>query len=62
MTYTRKTADEWQVHINYGDGFEEVHAANTRKEARDVLTDYRKNSPQFPAKMIKRRVPIEPKE
>ena len=50
MAYTRKTADEWRVMVNYGDGFEEVHTATSRTEAKQIAADYRANSPQYPVK------------
>lgn len=50
MSRPRKTHDEYRVHVNYGDGFEEVHATLTRREARDAAADYRKNAPAYPVK------------
>lgn len=37
----RKTTDEFQIHGNYGYGFEEVTASDSRKEAISYLKDYR---------------------
>ena len=57
MAYVRKTTDEFQVHGDYGSGFEEVTAAATRREARQLLKDYRENEP-YPFKIIKKRIKL----
>lgn len=41
MTYKRKTRDEYQIHGDYGQGYEEVCAEDTRKEARAGKRTYR---------------------
>lgn len=59
MAYQRKTEDEYQVHGLYNGQWEEVTCADNRKEARQLLKDYRDNdviSAGF--KLIKKRVPI----
>ncbi len=45
MAYIRKTRDTYDVEGNYGygDGWEVVTAADTRKEAQDLRKDYREN-------------------
>ncbi len=58
-SYTRKTKDEYQIHGNYGSGWEEVTADDTYKEARQTLKDYRINQPEYPHKLIIKRIPIE---
>ncbi len=55
--YIRKTRDEFQIHQNFGDGWEEVSCYETRKEAKQEMKEYRENQP-YPVKMIKRRFPI----
>lgn len=58
MAYQRKTEDEWQLHVNYGHGWEHELSESTYKEARQRLKDYRDNCPQCPTKLVKRRVRI----
>lgn len=62
MTYQRKTRDEWQVQgdYGYGHGYEEVTAADTRKEAMQYLREYRENEPGIPFKIVCKRVPLNP--
>lgn len=61
MSYTRKTQDVYEVRGNYGygDGYECATAAETWKEARGYLKDYRENKPGVPFKIVKTREPIE---
>lgn len=56
--YKRKTRDEYQIHGDYGQGFEEVCAEDTYKAARAQLKCYRENEPQYRHRIIKRRVRI----
>lgn len=57
MKRIRKTRDEYQIHQFFpGSGWEEITAADTRKEAREDLKAYRVNQPEYPVKMIKKRV------
>jgi len=58
MAYQRKTQDEWQIHQNWGCGFEEVSAYETFKEARADLRLYRENQPEAPAKLVLKRIPL----
>ena len=60
MAYIRKTRDEYQIHGDYGQGFEEVCAEDTRKEARERLKEYRENEPQYRHKIVIKRVKTEP--
>jgi len=57
MTYVRKTTDEFQIHGDYGQGFEEVTAAATCKEAKQLIKDYRENEP-YPFKIVKKRIKL----
>ena len=59
MTYTRKTADEYQLHINYGQGWEHEISEDSFREIRGRVREYRENCPQYPVKWVKRRVPLE---
>lgn len=57
MAYTRKTYDEWTIQGMYGAyGWEDVSAYDNRKEARGDLKAYRENEPQYPHRLIKRRI------
>jgi hypothetical protein len=58
--YARKTRDEWQLHINYGygDGWEHEISEDTRKEAIQRRKEYRENCPEYPVKIVCRRVAI----
>lgn len=58
MAYTRKTKDEYQIHGNYGYGWEELTAEETYKEARAQLRCYNENEPGIPHKIVKRRVKL----
>lgn len=56
--YIRKTKDEYQLHGDYGYGFEEVTAEETLREAKAQLKCYRLNQPGVAIKIIKRRVKL----
>jgi hypothetical protein len=58
MPRQRKTRDEYQIHVDYGQGFEEVCAEDTYPDAKQRLREYRENMPQYPAKIVKRRIRI----
>jgi len=55
--YQRKTIDEYQI-WSYWEGWEEVCAAETYKEARELLKDYRDNERSTPHKLVKKRIKI----
>ena len=55
----RKTADEYQLHVNYGQGWEHETSEATRAEAREQKECYRINCPEYPTRIVKRRVRIE---
>lgn len=59
MTYIRKTADEWTVQGNYGCGWEDLTASDSRREAYDDLRAYRENESQYPHRIVCRRIPVE---
>lgn len=54
----RKTRDEWTIQGNYGQGWEDECAEDSRDEARQRLREYRENSP-YPSRMVKRRIRLE---
>ena len=59
MAYQRKTRDEYQIHSDYGYGFEETTAHDSYSSARAELKLYRENQPEFAHKIVKRRIRIE---
>ena len=58
MAYKRLTRDVWTVQGNYGQGWEDVTAENTRKECKERLKEYRENEPQYSHRIIVKRVRI----
>ena len=61
MPYTRKTVDTFQLHVNYGQGWEHEITEFSRREIRQRVKEYRENCPQYPVKVISRREKIEEK-
>lgn len=59
MDYNRKTQDEYAIQGNYGQGYEDVTCESTHHEAILRLKEYRDNEPQYPHRLIKRRIKIE---
>lgn len=58
MTYTRTTADEWHVEVNYGAGWEHETTEGTRADAVAQVKCYRANT-NYPVRWRKRRVKLE---
>lgn len=60
MAYVRKTKDEYVLQCNYGygDGWEDVFTEETMKEAKKQKKVYEENMPQYPYKIVKRRVKL----
>lgn len=58
MSYVRKTKDEYVLMTNYGygDGWEEVLTEETFAEAKQRKREYAENMPQYPYKIVKRRI------
>lgn len=56
--YKRKTFDEYEIHGNYGYGFECVTTEEKYSAAREQLKCYRENEPQYSHKIVKKRVKI----
>lgn len=59
MAYTRKTRDTFELHVNYGQGWEYEIEEDTLRAARQQQRDYRDNCPQYPTKVVRRRERIE---
>lgn len=51
MSYTRKTRDEWRLHIHYGQGWEHETSEDTYRDARAQAKTYRENCPEYPTKI-----------
>jgi hypothetical protein len=60
MARERKTRDTWQLHVNYGQGWEHEVTEFTYREAREQRKCYRENVPQYPVKLVFKRERIEP--
>jgi hypothetical protein len=60
MSYVRKTRDEYQIYVNYGQGWEHEISEDTMKEAQERRKEYRDNCPQYQTKIVSKRVRIEP--
>lgn len=58
MPYQRKTRDEYQIWQCWAHGWEEVSAADTWREARQLLKEYRENQPEAPVRCVRRRVKL----
>lgn len=56
MAYQRKTRDEYHTQGNYGCGWETVTIDETYAEAKQMYRDYEENEPQYPHRIIKKRV------
>lgn len=54
--YVRKTHDEWHTQGDYGCGWETVTIDDNKADAMQMLRDYNENEPQYPHRLIKRRV------
>ena len=56
--YTRKTKDEFIIQGNYGQGWEDVSAYETRLERKADIAAYQTNEPQYPHRTVTRRIKI----
>ena len=54
--YIRKTKDDYEVQGYYSQDWEAVCSEDTRKEARMRLKEYTENEPQYPHRIVKKRV------
>ncbi len=53
--YIRKTRDVWEIHVDYGQGWEYEIAEFSFSEARARRREYRENCPQYPLKIVRKR-------
>lgn len=60
MSRVRVTRDVFEVHGDYGHGFEMVTAADTYAAARQHCREYRENEPGIPFCVLKKRERLEP--
>lgn len=58
--YTRKTEDVWEIQGNYfhGCGYEVLTTETTRKDAKQILKDYRENDKNGIFRIVKKRIKI----
>lgn len=61
MSRARVTRDVFEVHGDYGHGFEMVTAADTYAAARQHCREYRENEPGIPFCVLKKRERIAPR-
>ncbi len=54
----RKTRDEFQIWGNYGCGYDELTASDTRAEALATLREYRENAPEGAYRLKVARIKI----
>jgi len=54
--YVRKTVDEWHTQGEYGCGWETVTIDDNKADAMQMLRDYELNEPEYPHRVIKKRV------
>lgn len=59
MAYQRTTVDEFDIEQYIGQGWEVVNCETTRKMARTSVKEYRANQPEYPVRIVKRRVKIQ---
>jgi hypothetical protein len=59
MTYKRKTKDIFEIHSDFGYGFEYTCTCDNWRDARFQLRTYRTNQPQYPHKIVKYRERIQ---
>lgn len=56
--YVRKTRDYYVVQQYLYGMWHDVTAEDSRREARARLAEYRKNQPEYPARLVTKREPI----
>jgi len=54
--YNRKTIDVWTLCLDYGQGWEEETSETSFSEIKLRVKEYRENCPEYPRKIIKRRL------
>ena len=55
--YKRKTVDEYRLYVNYGQGWEHETTEESYRELREQQRCYRENCPEYPTKLVIKRVP-----
>lgn len=60
MDRQRKTKDEFQLHANYGEGWEHEVSEDSRREILARQRECRENCPQYATKIKRARVRIVP--
>lgn len=58
MSRQRTTRDEWTLRINYGQGWEDETTEDSYREIRARAKEYRENCPQYPTRIVCRRVKL----
>ncbi len=54
----RRTIDTWELQVDYGQGYETVCTEATYRAAVAQWSCYRRNAPEYPARVVLRREPI----
>ena len=57
MAYQRKTVDEYEIQQHIYGTWETVTTEETMKSAREQRKCYQDNQPEYPVRIVKRRVP-----
>ena len=60
--YIRKTYDEWQVQGKYAGYWDILTTEETYREAKAQLKCYNENEPEYPHRIVKKRVRKELKQ
>lgn len=56
MARERKTIDEFDIQVDYGEGYETLHCEPTRWAARQSIKEYRANEPGISFRIKKHRI------
>lgn len=57
MARERKTIDTFEIHVNYGQGFEHETTEFSQILADEQRKTYRTNCPRYPVKIVRKREP-----
>jgi len=52
---SRKTVDTWEIHVDYGQGWEHECTEFSSRDAHETIRLYRENCP-YPVKLVRRRL------
>lgn len=61
MAYMRKTQDEFDIEQFCNGSWEVVNTEETWQGAKRSRAEYRENQPEYPVRIVKRRVKLEAK-